>query len=270
MSQKFCKQCGRVLNSVASWSYYGFCSSDCESVYEALKIVNSKPAMKVVKTAALLLILGAVSAQARDYGREARALARISHRRARVDVITKSLREIDRNVKNLPPGFTRTDLIALALGESGFNHREINRQCVGELGLYQVRPEYFRSGADGLQVALNTSMAVRILNSKYRTARRIGAPLGQRKTTIVCYNGLVRRGGRIDERYWRWFALNRRRVVLALGSCQKTNRLVKTINHRDSRTIAKSPHFTVVACYPAKPTVAQTAEAQYLEEMSAS
>lgn len=260
-----CKLCGIPITPTQAITFDGFHDAQEAEVYEALKVINSKPAMRVVKAAVLMLILAA-SAQARDYHAEARRLAKISHKKARVDVIAKALRAVDLNAKALPPGFDRRDMIALALTESALYHREINRQCVGELGLYQVRPEYFRPGDDGLQVSINTALAVRVLRTKHATAKRLVAkrhsPYSIKKTTIIAYNGFVRRkGGIVDDRYYRAWKRNRARVDSVLGASAAVC----------SNTAPKKPQIAVNYCkFPAKPTVAQMSEAKYLEEMSPS
>jgi len=268
MDKKTCRNCNKPLSPFASWSYFGFCSRDCEEVAAALIVINQQPAKMRVAKAALLLMVLAVSAQARDYTAEARKLARISHRRARVEVIQKALRAVDLNARALPPGFDRRDMIALALTESALYHREVNTQCVGEIGLYQVRPEYFQRGDDGLQVSINTALAVRVLRSKHDTAKRLTrkrlTPYGLKKTTIICYNGFVRRGKSVDDRYYRAWSHNRRRVDLALGKTTPAIREIR-ITHKSRKMPVK-----IALIYPLKPTAAQLAEASYLEEMSAS
>lgn len=264
-----CKNCGVTIIPHQAIRHDGCCTESCLEVWTAVNVINQKPAKRIVKGVSLFLIGIGVSsiALARDYTYEARRLARISHQRADVAVIAKALRAVDLNAKALPTGFDRRDMIALALTESALYHREINTQCVGELGLYQTRPEWYRRGEDGLQVSINTAMAVRVLRNKHATAKRLVAkrhsPYGIKKTTIICYNGW-----RLNDQYYRAWARNRRRVDLALG---KTNSKTSLRLTRDSRTVTKTPHFPVVACiYPAKPTAAQLSEAQYLEEMSQS
>lgn len=157
----------------------------------------------------LFLPVSGLLAQTHNYDSEAKRLAKISCRRARVEVISKTLREIDRNLaKHFPHGpFRREDLIAICLGESSFWHEETG--SFGERGLFQLMGYWFPRGVDGYQVSANVDMACRVLKLKHSRWH-------DRKRTIIAYNGLIRRNGKIDERYWRWFCHNRAKVCKAL------------------------------------------------------
>lgn len=190
----------------------------------------------------LLLFLGVPLFAQDPYTLEAERLSRLASKRASVPVIAKALKEIDRQLpRHFKRGeFNRIDIITLALGESGFNHREINRECVGELGLYQIRPEYFKTHEDGLQVSINTMMALRVLKSKYALAKRLQGPMTRKQKAIIAYNGYVVRNGHLNVRYLRWFNHNRAKVC-------------KVLNYRDSRMVRKSTHFQAILAKKTKP-----------------
>jgi len=203
--------------------------------------------MRLELIAALIFSGNIAAASSIDYHAQARRLARVADARAQQAVIAKALKEIDRQLKiQFPQGpFTREDVLAFILSESGFWHLEINRRCVGELGLMQVRPEAFRKGQRGLLVKTNIEMGIRILKQKHATAKRVRGNMDLKKATIICYNGWKRDdSGRVKEGYWRWWSYNRKKISRALYVPK-------------SKTIARKP----------KPSPIQNAElARQLEE----
>lgn len=170
---------------------------------------------------AVFEILAGAQALARTpaaYQQDAARIARLASPRAKQEVIAKTLKLIDQNLaKHFPSGpFKREDLIAMALVESSFYHRTTGG--IGERGLFQIRPEWFRAGVDGYQVTVNVDMACRVLKRKYATAKRIKSPLGLRKSTIILYNGYARgKDGKIKQGYWRAFVRQREKVCRALN-----------------------------------------------------
>lgn len=163
----------------------------------------------------LILVNGPVKTKkpihrGRRYDIEAQRIKRLSCRRAKPEVIAKALLEIDRNLpKHFPKGeFKREDLIAIALVESSFNHRETGT-AAKEQGLYQLRPEWFKKGVDGYQVAINTDMACRVLATKYRRWHDY-------RKAIIAYNGYVVRHGKLRDGYYRHFIQERTRVCRIL------------------------------------------------------
>jgi hypothetical protein len=128
-----------------------------------------------------------------------------------MNVVITMLKEIDKNlIKYYPEGpFTRNDLIALAWVESGF--KQYIGGTHGERGIFQIMPDEFRDFSihkNYYNVDVNTHMAFRVLDSKYKRYRDY-------KKAIMAYNGLIKfKSGRYSQKYWK--AFERRKIAVDL------------------------------------------------------
>lgn len=130
-------------------------------------------------------------------------------------VVVTMLKEIDKNlIKYYPEGpFTRNDFIALAWVESEFKQYEGGTH--GERGIFQIMPDEFRDfdiHKNYYSVDINTHMAFRVLNSKYKRFHDY-------KKAIMAYNGLIKfKSGRYSQKYWKAFEKRRISIDLALSA----------------------------------------------------
>jgi hypothetical protein len=131
-----------------------------------------------------------------------------------MNVVVTMLKEIDKNlIKYYPNGpFTRNDFIALAWIESGFHQYEGGTH--GEKGIFQIMPDEFHDfnvNKNYYDVTVNTHMAFRVLNGKYKR-------YPDYKKAIMAYNGLIRfKSGRYSQKYFKAFEKRKIAVDLVLN-----------------------------------------------------
>jgi len=129
-----------------------------------------------------------------------------------MSVIVTMLKEIDKNITLFYPTgpFTRTDFITLGWLESSYKQYE--RGAHGERGIFQIMPNHFNDYGitkNYFDVAINTKMAFRVLNWKYRKHQDY-------QLAIMAYNGLVKsKSGNWSTKYWT--AFEKRRIVIDLA-----------------------------------------------------
>jgi hypothetical protein len=130
-------------------------------------------------------------------------------------IVVTMLKEIDKNlIKYYPEGpFTRNDFIALAWVESEFKQYEDGTH--GERGIFQIMPDEFKDfdiHKNYYSIDVNTHMAFRVLNSKYKKFHDY-------KKAIMAYNGLIKfKSGRYSQKYWKAFEKRRISIDLALSA----------------------------------------------------
>ena len=128
-----------------------------------------------------------------------------------IKVVIDMLKNIDKNLELYYPNgpFTKNDFIALGWIESEFKQYEGGTH--GEKGIFQIMPDEFKDfdvTKNYYNVDVNTEMAFRVLNGKYRKYTDY-------KKAIMAYNGLVRfKNGKYSEKYWR--AFQKRKVAIDL------------------------------------------------------
>jgi len=130
-----------------------------------------------------------------------------------VHVVVDMLKAIDKNMaKYYPDGpFTRNDFIALGWIESGFHQYEGGTK--GERGIFQIMPNEFGDfniHKNYYDVNVNTKMAFRVLNGKYKK-------YPDYKKAIIAYNGLVYHKGKLSQKYWKAFMKRKIAVDLVLN-----------------------------------------------------
>lgn len=134
----------------------------------------------------------------------------------RISVIHDVLVEVDSNIKRYFPNgpFTSRDLITIAMVESSFNQYLTGRD--GEFGIFQILPassSWAKVKKNQFDIDVNTDLAFFVLNKKYQKYKEY-------KMSIIAYNGVVKRGGKISEIYWKKFIKYRRALddILARSS----------------------------------------------------
>jgi hypothetical protein len=130
-----------------------------------------------------------------------------------MQVVIDMLKNIDKNLDFYYPNgpFTRNDFIALAWVESEFKQYEGGTH--GEKGIFQIMPDEFKDfdvRKNYYNVDINTTMAFRVLDEKYRKHKDY-------KKAIIAYNGLVYHKGKLSEKYWKAFEKRKIAIDLLLG-----------------------------------------------------
>ena len=124
----------------------------------------------------------------------------------RVDVIRQTLISIDKLLpKYFPDGpYTRKDLLAIAMVESSFDQYLTGK--AGEYGIFQIMPEscdWMGVTSNQFDIKVNTELALFVLKKKHDKHKSY-------KISVIAYNGLVNRKGKLDESYWDKFIKYRR------------------------------------------------------------
>ena len=119
----------------------------------------------------------------------------------RASVVRKTLKAIDRLLPRYFPNgpYERKDLIAIAMVESGFEQYLTGKR--GEYGLFQIMPESAKwAGIDKnhFDIDVNAEMAFFVLQKKHEKYQEY-------KMGIIAYNGVVKRSGKVSEKYWDLF-----------------------------------------------------------------
>lgn len=127
---------------------------------------------------------------------------------ARVVVIRETLQAIDTYLpKYFPNGpYTRNDLIAMAMVESGFDQYLVGTRK--EFGIFQIMPEACKDAGvnkNQFDIKVNTELALIVLSWKYQEHPDY-------KIGMIAYNGLVKKGGKLSEIYWKKFIKARKAV----------------------------------------------------------
>lgn len=130
----------------------------------------------------------------------------------RVDekVIDRTLFAIDKYRFHYFPElqFGRQDFIAFAMVESNFHQYEKGK--FGEVGIFQVMPvNISKNIKNPFSVDSNTKLAMKVLQEKMREHKSY-------KKSIIAYNGLVYRHGKLSEKYWDLFK-NKKNILIALN-----------------------------------------------------
>lgn len=117
-------------------------------------------------------------------------------------VIEHALKAIDHTLPTYFPNgpFTSEDFIAIAMLESDFHQYEVGTS--GERGIFQIMKHNVKgkkSWEYAFDIDLNTKLAMKVMKWKLDECH------GDYKTAVIAYNGIVRRHGKINERYWRTF-----------------------------------------------------------------
>ena len=126
----------------------------------------------------------------------------------RIVVIRETIQAIDNYLpKYFPDGtFTRNDLIAMAMVESGFDQYLMGSHK--EYGIFQIMPEACKDAnvhRNQFDIKVNTELALFVLAQKYTIHPDY-------ETALIAYNGLVKKNGKISKIYWKKF-IKTRRVV---------------------------------------------------------
>lgn len=124
----------------------------------------------------------------------------------KAEVIEKTIVAVDKyRLKYFPNGeFSRQDFIALAMIESNFHQYEVGSS--GEVGIFQIMKSNISKNIENpFEININTKLAMKVLRWKYEEC-------SDYKKTIIAYNGLVYRKGKLSEKYWK--AFQKRKVLL--------------------------------------------------------
>ena len=124
----------------------------------------------------------------------------------RVDIIKQTLKAIDKLLpKYFPDGpYERKDLLAIAMVESAFDKFLVGK--AKEYGIFQIMPEsckWMGITKNQFEVEVNTELALFVLKKKFDEHQNY-------KIAIIGYNGIVKRRGKLSEKYWDKFIRFRR------------------------------------------------------------
>lgn len=127
---------------------------------------------------------------------------------ARSMVIRETLQAIDTYLPQYFPNgpYTRRDLIAMAMVESGFDQYLVGTHK--EFGIFQIMPEACKDAGvrrNQFDIKVNTELALTVLSWKYQEHPDY-------KVAIIAYNGLVKKSGKLSEAYWKKFIKARKAV----------------------------------------------------------
>lgn len=124
----------------------------------------------------------------------------------RVDTIRETLKAIDKLLpKYFPDGpYKRKDLLAIAMVESAFDKFLMGK--AGEYGIFQIMPEscaWMGVTKNQYEIEVNTELGLFVLKKKFDKHQNY-------KLSVIAYNGLVSKKGKLDESYWDKFIKYRR------------------------------------------------------------
>lgn len=114
--------------------------------------------------------------------------------------------------KYFPEGpFTKKDFLAIAMVESSFNQYLTGRD--GEYGIFQILPEsseWMGIKKNQFDVRVNTELSMFVLKKKFDEHKDY-------KISIIAYNGMAKKRGKLSEEYWDKFIRYRRALDDILG-----------------------------------------------------
>ena len=151
------------------------------------------------------------------YIKEASAIVDYCYRNnepTRFEVALELLKAVDQYL----PGYfadgpyTRTDFIALALTESpGLDQYQVG--SAGEKGIFQIMQNMVNAMGvkkNYFEIKTNTELAMFVLKEKFTEHKDY-------RTSIIAYNGLIKKNGVIVDKYWRRFSKIRKDAEMLLS-----------------------------------------------------
>lgn len=126
----------------------------------------------------------------------------------RIKVIHEVLDALDIYLpRYFPDGpYTVKDMLAIGMVESNFDQYLTGRHK--EYGIFQIMPKSSRwmgVTKNQFDVTVNTELALFVLKKKFEKYKDY-------KMAIIAYNGLVKKRGKVSEKYWNKFIKYRRAI----------------------------------------------------------
>ena len=131
----------------------------------------------------------------------------------RYDTAYTLLKAIDQYLPGyFPEGpYKRIDFIALALTESpGLDQYSVG--AAGEKGIFQIMQNMVNAMGvkkNYFEIKTNTELAMFVLRDKFAENKDY-------RTSIIAYNGLIKKNGAIVDKYWRRFSKIRKDIEMLL------------------------------------------------------